>query len=112
VENPWILFSVRSRLQSGMPWRKKPARYLHYWTGPVNRTGGFKTVLVYCLGDLPDDKYTRCHHIGRIALADLPDWDWYDISAHLKCTKCGSVGWVDTRLDWSEVINFNKGILG
>jgi hypothetical protein len=27
-----------------------------------------------------------------------------------KCTKCGAIGDVDTRLDWSEVINFNKGI--
>lgn len=36
--------------------------------------------------------------------------DWRDISAHLKCTKCGTVGYVDTRLDWCEVIDFNKGI--
>jgi hypothetical protein len=42
-------------------------------------------------------------------LADLPDWDWYDISAHLKCTACGKVGWVDTRLYWSEVIDFTRG---
>jgi hypothetical protein len=26
------------------------------------------------------------------------------------CTKCGTVGDVDTRLNWGEVINFNKGI--
>jgi hypothetical protein len=88
-----------------MPRRKKPASFLRYWTGPVNRNAGF-----YCLTELPDGRNTRCHHRGRLALADLPDWDWYDISAHLKCTKCGTVGWVLTRLDWSEVINFNKGI--
>jgi hypothetical protein len=23
-------------------------------------------------------------HIGRLAVADLPEWDWYDISAHLR----------------------------
>jgi hypothetical protein len=46
--------------------------------------------------ELPDGYYSRCHHIGRLQLADLPDWDWHDISAHLKCTQCGSVGWVDT----------------
>jgi hypothetical protein len=40
----------------------------------------------------------------------LPDWPWYDICAHLKCTKCGSVGWVDPRPNWPEVINFNKGV--
>jgi hypothetical protein len=43
-------------------------------------------------------------------LDDLPDWDWYDISAHLKCTQCGSIGWVVTRPNLSKVINFNKGI--
>ena len=32
------------------------------------------------------------------------------ISAHLRCTKCGTVGCVDTRPNWSEVIDFNKGI--
>jgi hypothetical protein len=45
-----------------------------------------------------------------LRLSDLPDWDWRDISAHLKCTRCGTVGYVDTRVDWTEVINFNKGI--
>ena len=36
-----------------------------------------------------------------------------DILAHLKCTKCGSVGWVDPRPNWGEVINYGnygKGI--
>jgi hypothetical protein len=73
---------------------------------------GFKTVLVYCVGppELPGGYHSRCHHNGRIRLAELPPWDGYDISAHLKCTACGSVGWVDTRGDWSEVIDFNRGI--
>ncbi|GIQ78726.1 hypothetical protein [Bradyrhizobium sp. RD5-C2] len=74
------------------------------WTAPVDRNAGFKTVLVCCVG---------CeHHNGRLKLADLPDWDWYDISAHLKCTACGKVGWVDTRMDWGEIINFAKGVSG
>lgn len=101
-----------------MPWRRKPARFLGYWTGSVDReTVGasgrpFKTVLVHCVGWTtgPDGSFRNCHHVGRLNLADLPDWDWYDISAHLKCTACGAVGYVDTRLDWSEVIDFNKGI--
>jgi hypothetical protein len=97
-----------------MPWRKKPARYLRYWSGPVNRNAGFKTVLVFCCGSIDPSKgyHGQCHHVGRLALAGLPDWDWRDISAHLKCTHCGSVGYVVTRLDWSEVIDFNKGING
>jgi len=33
-------------------------------------------VLVYCV--------SRQHHSGRLNLADLLNWDWYDISAHLK----------------------------
>jgi hypothetical protein len=40
----------------------------------------------------------------------LPEWDWYDISAHLRCTRWGAVGYVDTRLNWAEVIDFNKGV--
>ena len=63
--------------------------------------------LVYCLG--PPGGLS-CHHSGRLELAALPDWDWYDISAHLECTKCGTVGYVDTRVNWSEVIDFNKGV--
>lgn len=43
-------------------------------------------------------------------LAELPDWDWSEISAHPKCTARGKVGWGDTRLDWGEVIDFNKGV--
>ena len=94
-----------------MPWRRKPASHLRYWTGPVNRTAGFKTVMVFCLGpESPASYHDRCHHNGRLSLADLPPWDWADISAHLRCTACGTVGYVDTRLDWSEVINFNKGV--
>jgi hypothetical protein len=94
-----------------MPWRRKPVSWLEYWEGPVNRSTGFKTILVYCVGPAhPASYHEACHHNGRLRLADLPDWDWHDISAHLKCTECGTIGYVDTRLDWSEVINFNKGI--
>jgi hypothetical protein len=68
-------------------------------------------ILVYCVGPArPASYHDCCHHNGRLRLDYLPDWDWSDISAHLKCTKCGTVGFVDTRLDWSEVINFNKGV--
>jgi hypothetical protein len=83
-----------------MPWRRKPATYLEYWSGPVDRGAGFKTVIVYCLG--PVHGSPRCGHSAHLRLSDLPDWDWRDISAHLKCTKCGTVGYVDTRVNWSE----------
>jgi hypothetical protein len=67
--------------------------------------------MVYCVGPARLQSYhNACHHNASQRLDDLPEWDWYDISAHLKCTKCGTVGYVDTRLDWSEVIDFNKGI--
>jgi hypothetical protein len=52
----------------------------------------------------------RCYHTARLSLDELPEWDWYDISAHLRCRERDSVGYVDTRRDLSEVINFNKGI--
>jgi len=87
--------------------RRKPARWLRYWKGPVDRDAGFRSVLVYCVGP-PLGKL--CGHCGRLALRDLPEWDWQDISAHLRCTRCGTVGYVDTRMDWSEVIDFNRGI--
>lgn len=28
----------------------------------------------------------------------------WSICAHLRCTKCGSVGWVDPRPNWGEVV--------
>ncbi len=28
----------------------KPAYFLRYWSGPVDRNAGFKTVLVFCVG--------------------------------------------------------------
>jgi len=90
-----------------MPWRRKPARWLRYWEGSVNRNAGFTMVLVYCVGP---PKGKPCGHCGRLPLQDLRDWDWRDISAHLRCTACGTVGYVDTRLNWSEVIDFNKGV--
>jgi hypothetical protein len=45
-----------------------------------------------------------------VPLDRLPDWDWYDVLAHLKCTRCGSVNWVDPRPNWTEVI-IKKGHL-
>jgi hypothetical protein len=36
--------------------------------------------------------------------------DWREISAPLRCSVCGTVGYVDTRNNWSEVINFNKAL--
>ncbi len=81
--------------------RRKPAPHLEYWSGPVRRDTAFKTVLVFCV-------QPRCRHVGRIRIADLPDSDWHDISARLKCTACGSVGYVSTMVDWTEVIDFTK----
>jgi hypothetical protein len=95
-----------------MPWRRKPVSRLRYWSGgspskAKAKADGFKTSLVYCVGPPAG---LRCWHWSAVKLDDLPEWDWYDICAHLKCTQCGSVGWVDPRPNWSEVINFNKGI--
>jgi len=35
---------------------------------------------------------------------------WYDICADLKCTQCGSVGWVGLRPNWGEVIDYNRDL--
>jgi hypothetical protein len=77
---------------------------------PVHRAGGWLPILVNCVGPPDRDPRPRCWHNATIPLDSLPDWPWYDICAHLKCTKCGSVGWVDPRPNWPEVINFNKGV--
>ena len=71
---------------------------------------GFKTILVYCVGPPDGDPRERCWHSSAVKLDDLPEWQWPDILAHLKCTKCGSVGWVDPRPNWGEVINYSKGV--
>lgn len=86
---------------------------MRYWSGgsPTKvKADGFKSVLVYCVGPPSGFGRPRCQHNARLWLDDLPEWDWHDISAHLRCTQCGSVGYVDTRRDLGEVIDFNKGI--
>jgi hypothetical protein len=82
---------------------------LHHWSGRRGgpKAAGFKTIMVYCMGRPASP---RCYHSAAVRLDDLPDWEWYDICAHLKCTECGSVGWVDPRPNWSDVIDFNKGV--
>ena len=94
-----------------MPWRTKPANWLRYWDGgspAETRAQGFSRVCVWCVGVRADR--STCHHHADLPLERLPNWPWQAISAHLRCTACGSVGYVDTRLDWGEVINFNQGI--
>jgi hypothetical protein len=90
-----------------MPWRRKPAHWLEYWEGPIKRDAGFKTILVFCLGPADLQSYhERCHHNGRLRLGDLPDWDWYDITAHLRCRNAvrwasSTPGWIGPRLSIS-----------
>jgi hypothetical protein len=96
-----------------MPWRRKPEPWLSYWSGGTPTTAiatGLKTILVYCVGPPQGFGRQRCFRNARLSLDELPEWDWTDISAHLRCTDCGSVGYVDTRRDLSEIINFNKGV--
>jgi hypothetical protein len=87
------------------PWRKKPASSLRHWTGRPKRDIKIKTILVYCVGDVNGKV---CGHNSILRIANLPDWDWLDISAHLRCNVCGAVGWVDTRPNWSDAIDFAK----
>jgi len=92
-----------------MPWRGKLARWLRYQSDgkPTDyKARGFKTVLVCCVGP---PKGERCWHNAEVPLDRLPDWDWQDICAHLRCTKCGTVGFVDCRPSWSEVIDYCRG---
>jgi hypothetical protein len=75
-----------------MPWRHKPERWLEYWSGATPtraKAEGFKTVLIYCLGPPAGFGRQRCYHTARLSLDELPEWDWYDISAHLRCKNAG-----------------------
>jgi hypothetical protein len=67
---------------------------------------GFKTILVYCVGPPDRDPRPRCWHYAEVPFDRLPDWNWYDVCAHFKCTRCGSVAWVDPRPNWSEVLDY------
>ena len=95
----------------GMPWRRKPNSRLRYWSsGPPSddKARGFKTILVYCVGRpivipaLATGITRQCR--SNVCLIGT------GICAHFKCTQCGSVGWVDPRPNWCEVIDYNKGI--
>lgn len=93
------------RLTTRKPWRKKPADWIRYWTGRPDRRASVKTIIVYCMAG---DGQTVCGHNAVVKITDLPDWDWSDISAHMRCTKCGAVGYVNLRANWSDVIDFSK----
>ncbi len=91
------------------PWRRKPKLTLRYWQGggpSTTKARGFTRVTVWCVGYMPDG--SRCRNYAEVPLDSLPDWPWQSISAHLRCTQCGCIGHVDLRLDWSEIIDFNK----
>jgi hypothetical protein len=86
---------------------------MRYWTdgSPTTaKAAGFKSIVIYCVGPPYRDSRPRCWHTAQLKLDDLPDWQWPDILAHLKCTNCGSVGWVDPRPNWGEVIDYEKGV--
>jgi hypothetical protein len=75
-----------------------------------NESGGFRTILIYCVGPSDRDSRPRCWHYSVVPLDRRSDWDWYDTLAYFTRTQCGSVGWVDPRSNWSEVINYSKGV--
>ncbi|SDN04161.1 hypothetical protein SAMN05444050_0506 [Afipia sp. GAS231] len=86
-----------------------------YVTGPPRhlraRADKFITVLVYCVGPAnPRTTQACCHHRGRLRLEELPEWDGTMSPRTSGVPRCGTVGYVDAGLDWSEVININKGI--
>jgi hypothetical protein len=78
---------------------------LYYWSGGSpsrSKAAGFKTIMVYCMGRPVGPS---CCQSAQPGLDDVLDWDWYDICAHLKCSECSSVGWVDPR---SELERFDR----
>lgn len=88
------------------PWRQKPEPWLHYWPGRPDRhvdpRHGVIGVIVYCVAK-GEGQWT-CGHSAKFKVTDFPEgWTWAEISAHLKCTKCGAIGYVSLRPDWPAV---------
>ena len=52
-----------------MPWRRKPASHLQYWSGPLSKTktGGSKSISVFCCGppELPKNEIIVAAITGR-----------------------------------------------
>jgi hypothetical protein len=90
------------RPATSKPWRKRPSDSLRYWPGKPDKQSQVKSITVFCVARQED---VLCGHSSVVRIADLPDWDWSDISAHLRCTKCGAVGWVDMRANWPDLFN-------
>jgi hypothetical protein len=91
-----------------MPWGRKPAPHLEYWTGPVNRNAGFKTIIVHCLGPEKPASMSGASTMAGLTLL-ICRRGIGAISART-CAARPAGRDVDTRVDWSEVVNFNKGV--
>ena len=89
--------------------RSKPAHWLGYMPGGVRELEreGFLTIIVHCVASHPTGQGT-CYHQKRFALAALPDATWEELCPWFRCTQCGSVGYVNLAIDWSEVIDFKS----
>jgi hypothetical protein len=68
---------------------------------------GFRSVIIRCVSNHPT-RQGCCYHQKRFALSDLPDASWDQLGPWFRCTICGSVGFVDMALDWTEKIDFSK----
>lgn len=108
-------FSKIGRMQNHPPKFRKPESWLETPTGSVarSRRSGFTRIRAYCVGRSSKDR-RRCWHEKDIPLDALPDTSWEQIAWRLRCTKCGSLGYVNLRVDWTEVIDFHsvKGLKG
>ncbi len=67
---------------------------------------GFKVIRAHCVGHRRDG--WRCDHYGDVPLEAVPRKLWQEVGPHFRCTECGSVGYVDLRVDWAELIDFSK----
>jgi hypothetical protein len=86
---------------------------LRYWldgSPTTAKAAGFRSILVYCVGPPDGDPRPRCWHSAEIRLDGSREWSWPDILTHLKCTKCGSVAWIDPRPNWTEVIDHERRV--
>lgn len=87
---------------------RKPVSSISYPEGHVGSSirSGFTKIRAYCLAWKRSGE--RCHHYGDVPLEVLPRERWDVIAPHFRCTECGAVGYVDLRVDWGEIVDFDK----
>ncbi len=72
---------------------------MNHWSGLIDRSPDAPRVWVYCCGGS-----TPCWNSKLVSVHDLPGERWEDVCRRFKCSSCGTVGRVDLRTHWADVV--------